>query len=492
MRVSFSNNSISFGYNRNLNKQLIQRLNSHPDQKYAGVLLNLNDTCNKCEDVIRELETKKKKSDEEIELEQNCLDIFYTSKEVLASFVSLDFSDLNYANRECQHYKYEIEHNGNKKSDWRHDACRVLADWVTNPGLIPKQVREAIERDRLKKLSNTSAQANDPSQGQTPYREETDVSDYMPTDETNSTPETETDKKEKDKTGLIKLFTPTADSPKGFSDVVGMESLKADLQDSIITYINHPEQAVIDKEEYGKTAPKAILLYGPPGCGKTYITQAMAEEVQKPLLMLNISQVGSHYINKTSKNLQQAFNQAKLVAEQSGHTCFLFMDEIDTIGFDRSAQTDNEDLKQVGTLLQAIDDAKKCDNLIIIGATNKFKLLDPALKDRFEAKTLVDIPDEKSIKALLQKLLKPMTKGQKLLSADDDLEEIAKWLYGYSNRSIVSINQKAALNAMRRDRADISIEDYKKAIEESDDEKPNREEYLSDGKKSKRKLGFQA
>ena len=489
MRVNnIYNNQISFGYNKNLNRQLIQRLNNHHDQKYAGVLLNLNDTCNKCEDVIRELEAKKRKSDAEKELEQNCLDIFYTSKEVLAGFISIDFADLNYANRECQHYNYEIEKRGNKKYDWRKDACRVLADWVTNPMLIPKSVRDDIEQDKLKKISNAALQKNEQQAPQTP-REETDVSDYLP-DEIKS--ETEEAKKGKDDSTLIKLFTPTEDSPKGFEDVIGMDSLKADLQDGIVTYIKNPQQAEIDKKEYGKTAPKAILLYGPPGCGKTYITQALSEETQKPLLMLNISQVGSHYINKTSKNIQHAFNQAKIVAEKSGQTCFLFMDEIDTIGFDRSAQTDNEDLKQVGTLLQAIDDAKKCKNLVIIGATNKFKLLDPALKDRFEAKTLVDIPDEKAIKGLLQKLLKPMSKGQTLLSADEDLEKIAKLLHGYSNRSIVSINQKAALNAMRRDRADIAIEDYQKAIEESDDEKPNRDDYLPDGGKNKRKLGFYA
>ena len=129
---------------------------------------------------------------------------------------------------------------------------------------------------------------------------------------------------------------------------------------------------------------------------------------------------------------------------------------------------------------------------IIIGATNKYDILDPAVKRRFDSKVFVDIPDEKSIKALLEKNLKPLKKGQKLLSSPEDLETISRLLKGFSNSSICTISKEAALNAMRRDRADIAVEDYKKAIETTGEEKPDRKLYLAESKKSSNKIGFSA
>ncbi|MBQ3641353.1 ATP-binding protein [bacterium] len=493
MRVSFNNNHISFGYNRNLNKELIQRLKSCQDRNYAQSLLSLNNTCNKCEDYIRHIEKKPEPTENENEKKQNCLDIFYSVKQALASFVSVDFEDLNYAEREYEHYRREINNRGNKKDDWRIDICQILAEWTDNKNLIPVTVKEDIKPKQKKK-----SEVSDPNKklSPKPTREETDVSDYMPKDDDSDLDETgslsSASKKKQAQEKLITLFLPTEETPKGFKDVVGMDTLKADLRDGIITYIKYPALAEADKREYGKTTPKSLLLYGPPGCGKTYITQALSQELHQPLLLFNISRLGSHYINKTSKNIEQAFAEAQQIADKTGTTCLVFMDEIDTLGFDRSSRTENEDLKQVGTLLQAIDKAKTSNNLIIIGATNKFKLLDPALKSRFEAKSFVGLPDSKAIKALIKKSLKLLDKGQQLLSSEDDLDVISKMLNGYSNRSIVAINKKAALNAMRRDRADIAVEDYEKAIKEADEEKPDIREYESENSSKKPKIGFQA
>ena len=270
-----------------------------------------------------------------------------------------------------------------------------------------------------------------------------------------------------------------------------MFDLKRDLSEGIIQLIQNPEQAQLDLEEYGKTIPRGILLYGPPGCGKTYITQALSAETKSPLYLLNISKAGSHYINMTSKNIKAAFDEAIAIASKSDTPTLLFMDEVDTMAFDRNSRMEPDDLKQVGTILQGMDDAK-AHNVIIIGATNKYDILDPAVKRRFDSKVFVDIPDEKSIKALLEKNLKPLKKGQKLLSSPEDLETISRLLKGFSNSSICTISKEAALNAMRRDRADIAVEDYKKAIETTGEEKPDRKLYLAESKKSSNKIGFSA
>jgi SpoVK/Ycf46/Vps4 family AAA+-type ATPase len=158
------------------------------------------------------------------------------------------------------------------------------------------------------------------------------------------------------------------------------------------------------------------------------------------------------------------------------------------MAFDRSGRGENEDLKQVGTLLQEIDKIKG-SNVIVIGATNKINLLDPAIRRRFDMKTLVDIPDFESIQALVKKNLSAYSKGATLLESDKDIEEIAKQLKGFSNSSICAISKQAALNAMKRDRADIALEDYEKAIKETTEEKPDRTQYLSEAAGSK-KIGF--
>ena len=130
---------------------------------------------------------------------------------------------------------------------------------------------------------------------------------------------------------MLEVYNPSPQSPKGFSDVAGMSDLKRDLSEGIIQLIQNPEQAKLDFDDYGKTIPKSILLYGPPGCGKTYITQALAAETESPLYLLNISKAGSHYINMTSKNIQAAFDEMISIADKSDKPCLLFMDEIDTM-----------------------------------------------------------------------------------------------------------------------------------------------------------------
>ena len=470
--------SPNFGYDKQLNEELKAELSTYPDKKWAQTLSSMNSYCNKLEaNIIRESKNPKKEGSKL----QDYLDIFLSCKQILAGFVSITFDNLNYADREFRHYDDEFIKNGSKNDDWYKDARDSLKDWVSP------------------ELTNAS---KNKSQGQELYVPKFDEEgrEIPPEDTKNQTPTNDSARPSTASESILSMlspksfleeFKPDSSTPKGFVDVAGMSDLKRDLNEGIIEYIQNPEQAKLDFEEYGKTIPRAILLYGPPGCGKTYITQSLASEIDVPLYLLNISKAGSHYINMTSKNLKAAFDEAISIADKTEKPCLVFMDEIDSLGFDRNSRMEPDDLKQVSTMLQAIDSAKK-SNVIIIGATNKYNLLDPAIRRRFDSKVFVDVPDLESRKSLVAKNLTPLSKGQKLLESPSDIEIIAKKLDGFSNSSICNISKEAALNAMRRGRADISVEDYVMAIEKTTEEKPDRNLYKSDSIQQSKKIGFQA
>ena len=469
MKISSINSSKpSFGYDKRLNKSLQTQLRTCKNTVMAQTISSLNDYCNLVEDNLREEEKKKGSKSS---LYHDLQDMLSTSKQMLAGFVSITFPKLRYPDREYLHYNREFVKNGSKKDDWREDVMDAISEWTD--GELSK--------------SKTGKTQNPKDEIYTPKFDEdgVEITDDPKKDLINKISGALSGKD----SSLLEEFKPTALSPKGFKDVAGMEKLKKDLNNGIIQFINNPEQAKLDFEEYGKSIPKSLLLYGPPGCGKTYITQALSSEIDTPMYMLNISKAGSEYINMTSKNLKKAFDAAAQIAEKQQKPVLVFMDEIDSLGFDRGAQTWPEDIKQVATMLQCIDQVKQ-SNVIIIGATNKYNILDPAIRRRFDSKVFVDIPDKEAIQALLVKNLTPLSKGQKLLSSPEDLKTISNQLYGYSNSSICIISKLAALNAMERDRADISVDDYLKAIKETGEEKPDRKQYQAETKSKSAKIGF--
>ena len=461
----------NFGYDKRLNKELKTELENHSDKTMAATISSLNDYCNLVENNLRKLERSKKGTASTSYHDYQ--DMLSTSKQLLAGFVSITFPQLNFPDREYKHYDVQFVKRGSNQSDWRVEVMDALSEWTENVQVKKKVAKPKNPKDipYVPKFDENGVEITD-----------------NPKDKLIDKLSSVLSGNKSDKS-LLERFVPTALSPKGFSDVAGMDKLKQELSEGIIQLINNPEQAKLDYEEYGKSTPKAVLLYGPPGCGKTYITQALASEIDSPMYMLNISNAGSEFINLTSKNLKSAFKEAVKISEDQQKPVLVFMDEIDSLGFDRGAKTWPEDIKQVATMLQCIDDVKK-SNVIIMGATNKYDILDPAIRRRFDKKVFVDIPDKLAIQSLLVKELSPMAKAQKLLSSDEDLKTISDKLYGYSNSSICIITKEAALNALHRDRADISVQDFDKAIQETGEEKPDKKLFMADSKKNTNKMGF--
>ena len=475
MRINSNyNNKLSFGYDRKLNAELKSVLQSHPDKDWAKSVQSLNSSVNRLENLIRQLE-KSNETNTGTSFD-DFLDLFLSQKQMLASIVDAHYQPLlNFSQREHDHYYDEFIKNGSSKNDWRKDVCDILNEIaclgelkskdIKRKEIVPSLVKQSQNQDviELSVLPAEQTQLNVASKVKTALSSKS----------------------------FLEEFRPKSNSPSGFVDVAGMSSLKQKLYDGIIQLIQNPKQAQLDFEDYGKEISKTLLLYGPPGCGKTYITEALAAEIDSPLYLLKISKLGSDYLNQTAKNIQAAFDEIISIANNSDKPVLLFMDEMESLGFKRTDRTEPEELKQIDTILQAMDNAI-AHNVIIIGATNKFSLLDPAIKRRFKAKELVDVPDSNARNALLQKNLSSKKKGQKLLSSPDDLNKISQMLEGYSNSSICNISYDASVNyAMHRNRADISVEDYIEAIKHTSEEKPDLSEYKSDSQNGFKKIsGF--
>lgn len=462
MKISPINNNISFGYDKELNEELKNKLKQYPDKKWASTLSSMNSMCNKLENIIRIGE--KKNNNPKL---PDYLDLFLSYKQALTAFISVTFDAFNYADREYLHYFGDYIKSGANDDSWQKKTLQSLSEWISfNPAKLVKQ------KEQEAKLVNPEEEIK---------KTEEEMKKSI-TEGLNAIVNKISDKK------FLSEYIPGAKSPKGFSDVAGMKELKTDLLEDVVAYLKNPEQEQLDLTEYDRELPKGILLYGPPGCGKTYITEALSAEAGIPLYKLNISQAGSSFINMTSKNIQAAFNEAVQIANETKKPCLLFMDEIDTLGFDRTARVEEENLKQVGTLLQAIDSVKD-KKVIILGATNKFNLLDPAVLRRFDKQVFVDVPDKDARRELLCRNLSKASKAKKLLESKEDIEQVVSMLDGYSNDSICIITRKALALARSRNRDDISVADYKNAIEKSNRQKPDRKDYEALNKPSA-KIGF--
>lgn len=245
-----------------------------------------------------------------------------------------------------------------------------------------------------------------------------------------------------------------------------MEKLKTDLYDKLISPIKDPEAAALDLLEYGKKLPRATLFFGPPGNGKTFLAEAIAREAEVPFYKLKISKAGSKYINETSGNYEAVFAAIEAKSKEINKPCILFMDEIDGLGRNRDGQSSEEDLKQIGTLLDLINEARS-RGIIVIGATNKPDILDEAIKSRFDNQVFIPMPDKETRKAVLRKVLEGKTKAEELLRSELDLDSIATAFEGFSNRTITDLASQAAMIAKNDGRRNITKEDYLAVISKS-------------------------
>lgn len=450
--------SIHFGYNKEFHQTLKQDLlKSKQNKELAKFLAEADELSLRIEDeiILMEHDQKKRTAPRFKELTRYLSDL----KEIIAFYMQVGFAYLKYPESLTGQYAAEsLEHNKIEESSWRENLAKKMLAYAQNKALSSANGDSESAKnknvDELKKMTDDIRQQA--------------VDDY----------------KEGIAKDLLELFVPEPSSPKGFSDVVGMDDIKLRLQEGIVDYAKNPELAKSDYEDYGISMPRGFLFYGPPGCGKTYITKALALESGLSMYKLDVSKAGSKYVNQTSLNLKKAFDFLADKAKKDNKPILLFMDEVDSFAMSRgSVMHSDENMKTVSALLKLIEEAKD-NNIIIIAATNKYDLLDEAFKARFDGQVYIPLPSKEQIVELLVHLLSSRKKGEALSKSPAEVEVLADMLKGYSNRSITFIVEEASKLARRNNRGDITFECVEKAIETSELEKPKEKEYKKLNNKS--------
>jgi transitional endoplasmic reticulum ATPase len=225
-----------------------------------------------------------------------------------------------------------------------------------------------------------------------------------------------------------------------WEDVGGLEKVKAQLREAIEAPLKHPEVF----EEMGIRSPKGVLLFGPPGTGKTLLAKAVATESEANFISIRGPEIFNKYVGESEKAVREIFKKARQTAP-----CVLFFDEIDAIMGSRSQRDDTGVSKRiVNQFLAELDGMQSLQNVLVIGATNRADILDPAVlrPGRFDSVVFVPPPDEE---ARLQ-ILKVHTKEMPLHESVS-LESLAKMTEGFSGADLEGLTREAAMAAVRDD-----------------------------------------
>jgi cell division protease FtsH len=240
-----------------------------------------------------------------------------------------------------------------------------------------------------------------------------------------------------------------------FADVAGTDEAKEEVQE-VVEFLKSPQKF----QALGGRIPRGVLLVGPPGTGKTLLAKAIAGEARVPFYSISGSEFVEMFVGVGAARVRDLFEQAKRNAP-----CLVFVDEIDAVGRHRGAGLGGGHDEREQTLNQILAEMDGFDtnaNVIVIAATNRPDILDPALlrPGRFDRHIVIDLPDIKGRKAILE----VHAKG-KPLAKEVDLETIAKETPGFSGADLANLINEAAILAARRNRKDITLRELEDATD---------------------------
>ncbi len=240
-----------------------------------------------------------------------------------------------------------------------------------------------------------------------------------------------------------------------FNDVAGIDEAKAELQE-IVDFLKHAEKYV----KLGAKIPKGVLLVGPPGTGKTLLARAIAGEAGVPFFSISGSEFIEMFVGVGAARVRGLFEQAKQQAP-----CIVFIDELDALGKSRAANSigGNDEREQtLNQLLSEMDGFAANTGVILLSATNRPEVLDPALlrPGRFDRQIVVDRPDKIGRHSILLVHVR-----QVQLAADVDLLKIAAQTPGFAGADLANLINEAALLAARHNQESVTMADFGEAIE---------------------------
>jgi cell division protease FtsH len=248
-------------------------------------------------------------------------------------------------------------------------------------------------------------------------------------------------------------FEKEAEVPVRFNDVAGLKAPKQDLQE-IVQFLKEPERY----RRLGGKVPRGVLLVGPPGTGKTLLARAVAGEAGVPFFSINGSEFIELFVGVGASRVRELFESAKAVAP-----AIIFIDEIDAVGRSRGSGLGgghDEREQTLNQLLSEMDGFTRNDLTIVLAATNRPDVLDPALlrPGRFDRRVIIDRPELQARVAILAVHVRG-----KPLAEDVDLDAVARRTPGFSGADLANLVNEAALNATRRGVDAIAMSDFSAA-----------------------------
>ncbi|NUP99569.1 MAG: ATP-dependent zinc metalloprotease FtsH, partial [Armatimonadetes bacterium] len=242
---------------------------------------------------------------------------------------------------------------------------------------------------------------------------------------------------------------------KTFDDVAGVAEAKEELLE-IVDFLRNAERY----KRLGAEIPKGVLLMGPPGCGKTLLARAVAGEAEVPFFHISGSDFVEMFVGVGASRVRDLFDQAK-----AHRPCIVFIDELDAVGRHRGAGLGgghDEREQTVNQLLVEMDGFEPNTGIIVMAATNRPDILDPALlrPGRFDRRVVVDAPDVKGRREVLELYVKT-----KPIAENVDLEVLARQTAGLTGADLYSVVNEAGILAARLNRTAITMADLEEAVE---------------------------
>ncbi len=248
----------------------------------------------------------------------------------------------------------------------------------------------------------------------------------------------------------------TGDKPTvTFDDVAGADEAKQELAE-VVEFLREPEKFI----SLGARIPKGVLMVGPPGCGKTLLAKAVAGEAGVPFFSISGSEFVEMFVGVGASRVRDLFDQAK-----RNSPCIIFIDEIDAVGRHRGAGLGGSHDEREQTLNQILVEMDGFDtdtNVIVVAATNRPDILDPALlrPGRFDRRVVLDRPDWQGRKQILGVHIRG-----KPLASDVNLEALAKATIGFSGADLENVINEGAILAARRNQKQITMTDLQESVE---------------------------
>jgi transitional endoplasmic reticulum ATPase len=223
-----------------------------------------------------------------------------------------------------------------------------------------------------------------------------------------------------------------------YEDIGGLKNELQKIREMIELPMKHPELF----SHVGIEPPQGVLLHGPPGCGKTLIAKAVANETGANFITVNGPEIMSKYYGESEQRLRQVFEEAEKNAPS-----IIFIDEIDAVAPKREEVTGEVEKRIVSQLLTLMDGLEERGQVIVIGATNRVDAVDPALRrpGRFDREIVIGVPDKNGRKEILQIHTRSMP-----LAEDVDQDELASVTHGFVGADLAQLSREAAMNALRK------------------------------------------